>query len=159
MIEYSKTAADSKDRIMDLTWFRGRIFLYMAIGAFVFTVFCLIVGIMGSNYEAIQFGIYGATLVAVLIAMILILYAKFRKAVTANFDNHSLDGRIDFTLEKIDDDTLELTRLTDEESFEIHKKDIKSIRTMKTIHVIWLKDGKTIDLPKKPDIDELIRTF
>lgn len=159
MIEYSKTAADNKARIRELTWMQGRVFMIAASCVLPLSAFFFLVGIVGNNSEAVQFGIYCTTLFIVLLAIYGILYSKYKKAVTANFDNHEVDGRINFALEKIDDDTLEFSRLTDEESFQVQKSDIKAIRNMKTIHVIMLKDGRTIDLPKRADIDEMLRSF
>jgi len=116
-------------------------------------------GFIGKVSVAVQLGIYAATLDAVLIVMYGILYDKFTKAVNGNFESYEIDGKIDFTLERIAEDTLVFTRLTDEASFQIQKSDIKTVRTLKTIHVILLKDGRTIDLPKREDIDELIGHF
>ena len=142
-----------------MTWMRGRFFIFVAIAVFALMMFFFLVGIFSKSGDAIQFGIYAATLFAVLIVTYCILYAKFQKAVIGNFDTYAVDGKIEFTLEKTEENTLEFTRLTDEESFCIDKADIKTIRSMKTIYVILLKDGRTVDFPKQPDIDDLMRNF
>ena len=159
MIQYTKTAADHQNRIKEMTWMRGRLFVFGAAGVFVLMVFFFLVGVTGNNSEAIQFAIYTATLFAVLTAMYLILYFKFKKAVVTNFENNAVDGKIDFTIDKLADGTLEFARLTDEESFTIEKYQIKTIRSMKNIHVILLRDGRTIDLPRRADIDEFVRNI
>lgn len=157
MIEYSKTAADNKKRIQEMTWMKGRIFMILAMCVFPLSVFFFFVGFFGKVPEAVQMGTYTATLDVVLIVMYAILYDKFTKAVTRNFDAYELDGKIDFTLALIDDETMEFTRLTDEETFQIRKEDIKKIRQGKTIILIFLKDGRTIDVPKRADIEDVIK--
>jgi hypothetical protein len=157
MIEYSKTAADNKNRIKEMTWMKGRIFMIFAMCVLPLSVFLFLVGFFGNVAEAVQMGTYAATLDVVLVVMYAILYDKFTKAVTRNFDAYELDGKIDFTLEQIDDETMEFTRLTDEETFQISKKNIKKIRYGKTIILIILKDGRTIDVPKRADIEDIIK--
>lgn len=159
MVEYSKTAADNKQRIREMTWMKGRRFITMAACVLLLSVFFLCVGIFGKSSEALQMGIYTGTLTVVLLVMYAILYDKYQKAVTKNFYSYEVDGKIDFTLEKLDAETLEFTRMTDEEVFRIQKSDIKTVRHLKTIHVIILKDGRTIDLPKQDDVDELLNNF
>ncbi|MBE6958569.1 MAG: hypothetical protein E7447_05405 [Ruminococcaceae bacterium] len=159
MIEYSKLAADNKSRIKEMTWMKGRFFIISAICILPVVLVLFLLGFIGKVSVAVQLGIYAATLDAVLIVMYGILYDKFTKAVNGNFESYEIDGKIDFTLERIAEDTLVFTRLTDEASFQIQKSDIKTVRTLKTIHVILLKDGRTIDLPKREDIDELIGHF
>ena len=96
------------------------------------------------------------TLAVVCVAIYIIVYSKTKKVVNANFEENEIDGKIDFTIERIDGETLEFTRLTDEESFQITRADIKSIKRLKSINVIILNNKRTIDLPKQVDIDELI---
>jgi hypothetical protein len=81
---------------------------------------------------------------------------KTKKAVTLNFDKLAEENKINFTLEKVDDSTLQFTRLTDGETMSVNILDIKSIKRLKTINVIILKNRKMIDLPKRPDIDDMI---
>lgn len=156
MIEYTKTAADTKTRVKEMTWLNGRLFIWIGACALPLSLFFFCVGIFGQAPEAIRTGWQTITLFAVVLAVYLILYVKIRKAVTLNFENNSVDGKIVFTLEKIDESTMEFTRLTDEESFRVTRADIKKIRHGKTISVITLKNGKTIDLPRQPDIEALI---
>ena len=154
MVEYSKTKADLNKRIKDLTWMNGRWFAILAICVFPFSAYHLLVGVAVS--EAMKMGLQLLTLDVVLIALYIIIYNKTRKAVITNFNNYEEDGKIDFAIEKIDENTLEFTRLTDEESFQITKYDIKTVKRLKHIIVIVLENKTTIDLPKRADIEEII---
>jgi hypothetical protein len=156
MIQYSKSASDTKSRVRDLTWMNGRIFVIAAICLFPFAAYHLIAGILLSSAEALKLGIQLSTLTAVLLAIYIIIYSKTKKAVTSNFDECEVDGKIDFTIEQIDEDTMEFTRVTDMESFTIKKTDIKNIRCLKTINVIILTNKKTVDLPKQTDLTEIL---
>lgn len=156
MVEYTKLASDNKRRIDEMTWMNGRLFIWIAACAFPVSAYFFLVGIATASPDALKCGWQTITLVVVLLAIYLILYFKMRKAVTLNFSRNAVDDKIDFTIEKIDEETLEFTRLTDEESFQITRADIKRIRQMKTISIITLKDGRIIDLPIRQDIDDLI---
>ena len=156
MICYSKTASDTKHRVRDLAWLHGRFFAIAAICVAPVCVYFFLAGIISNAPTLIQLGFRTMTLAAVLLAIYFILRSKLNKAVIANFEEYEMDGKIDFTIEKTDDDTLEFTRLTDEESFEIHKADIKGIKYLKYTNVVILKDKKTIDIPNRVNIDELI---
>ena len=156
MIEYSKTAADTKHRIRDLAWLHGRIFAIAGFCVLPVSAYFFVGGMISDAPIAIKTGFQTLTLAAVLFAVYGILRSKLKKVVNRNFEAYELDGKIDFTVEKIDDDTLEFTRLTDEESFEIHKADIKCIKYLKFTNVVILKDKRTIDIPNRVNIDELI---
>ena len=114
------------------------------------------IGFAAGVNEMVTTGLQTLTLVGVLLAIYITVYVKTKKAVTLNFDKLAEDGKIDFTLEKIDDVTLEFTRLADGQTISVNILDIKSIKRLKTINVIVLKNKKMIDLPKRPDIDEMI---
>ena len=156
MIAYSKTAADTNHRIRDLAWLHGRFFAIAAICVLPFCAYFFLAGIASKAPAAIKMGFQTLTLAAVLAAIYGILRSKLKKAVITNFEEYEMDGKIDFTIERIDEDTLEFTRLTDEENFEIHKTDIKSIKYMKYTNIVILKDKRTIDIPNRVNIDELI---
>lgn len=156
MIEYSKTAADNKKRIRDLTWMNARIFAILPFIILPVSLYYFVVGTAANSPEAVGLGGQLLTLVAVCIAIYIIVYNKTKKAVKTNFDEYEMDGKINFTIDKIDEQTLEFTRMTDGESFQITKDDIKSIKHLKSINVIILKNKRTIDLPKQINIDELI---
>lgn len=156
MIEYSKTAADNKNRIRDLAWLHGRFFAIAAICVVPVCVYFFLAGMISNAPALIKLGFRTMTLAAVLLAIYCILRSKLKKAVISNFDEYEMDGKIDFTIEKTDDDTLEFTRLTDEESFEIRKADIKCIKYFKYTNIVVLKDKRTIDIPNRVNIDELI---
>lgn len=156
MIEYSKIAADNKKRIRDLTWMNARFFVIAAILILPVSFYYFVAGAVVNSPEAAGLGGQLLTLAAVCIAIYFIVYSKTRKAVNTNFEEHELDGRIDFTIEKIDECTLRFTRKTDEESFQITKDDIKSVKHLRSINVILLKNKRTIDLPKQINIEELI---
>lgn len=156
MIHYSKTAADTYKRIRDLTWLNARLFVISGFIALPVGLYYLLIGMVGSIPNAVRIGGQMATLAAVCFAIYFIVLNKTKKAVTANFDEYEIDGKIDFTIEKIDEDTLEFTRVSSEESFQISREDVKSIKKLKHINVILLKDKRTIDLPKQADIDEMI---
>ena len=154
MIEYSKSKTDLNKRIRDLAWMHGRLFAILAICVFPFSLYHLLVGVVVS--EAMKIGLQLLTFDAVLIALYIIIYNKTRKAVLTNFNTFEEDGKIDFTLEKMEDGTLVFTRLTDEESFQITKYDIKSIKRMKYTIILVLENKTTIDLPKRADIEEIL---
>ena len=156
MICYSKTASDTKRRVHDLAWLHGKIFLIAGVCVMPVSAYFLLAGMVSSAPNAVKLGIQILTLAAVCFAIYLITRSKLKKAVIANFEEYEMDGKIDFTIEKTDDDTLEFTRLTDEESFEIHKADIKGIKYLKYTNVVILKDKRTIDIPNRVNIDELI---
>ena len=156
MIEYSKTVADTKHRIRELTWLNGRIFVILGAVALLISAFNLFAGFVANESAAISLGFRLLTVAVVAFAVYLILYVKTKKAVTLNFDNFAEDGKIDFTLERVGD-TLQFTRLADGEFMSVKRQDIRSIKQMKHINVILLKNKKTIDLPKRDDIDEMIR--
>ena len=156
MIAYSKTAADTNHRIRDLAWLHGRFFAIAAICVLPVCAYFFLAGIASKAPAAIKMGFQTLTLAAVLAAIYGILRSKLKKAVKANFEEYEIDGKIDFTIERIDEDTLEFTRLTDEESFQITKADIKSIKYLKFTNVVLLKDKRTIDIPNRVNIDELI---
>lgn len=156
MIEYSKYASDTKSRIRELTWMHGRPFIISAACVFPISVYFFLAGILDNATEAVTMGFQTLTMVAVLLAVYVTLYVKTKKAVTLNFDKLAEDNKIDFTLEKIDDSTLQFTRLSDGQTISVNILDIKSIKRLKTINVIILKNKKMIDLPKRPDIDKMI---
>ena len=156
MIEYSKFASDTNHRIRDLTWMNAGRFAVAGVCVLPISLYYLVVGIAVSASAAIKLGFQILTMVAVLLAIYLIVYTKVKKAVKTNFEEYEIDGKIDFTVERIDEDTLEFTRLTDEESFQVSRADIKKIKRLKNTIVIILKNKTTIDLPKRTDIDELI---
>lgn len=156
MIEYSKTAADTKHRIRDLAWVNGCFFMIAGICVLPVSGYFFLSGLLSKDPETIKIGIKTLTLAAALLAVYCIVRSKIKNAVITNFQECEIDGKIDFTIEKTDDDTLKLTRLTDEESFEIHKSDIKCIKFLKYTNVVILKDKRTIDIPNRVNIDELI---
>ena len=124
MIAYSKTAADTNHRIRDLAWLHGRFFAIAAICVLPVCAYFFLAGIASKAPAAIKMGIQTLTLAAVLLAIYCILRSKLKKAVITNFEEYEMDGKIDFTIERIDEDTLEFTRLTDEENFEIQSEDL-----------------------------------
>lgn len=156
MIEYTKTAADNKKRIRDLTWMNARLFAILPILILPVSLYYFVAGAAVNSPEAAGLGGQLLTLAAVCVAIYIIVYNKTKKAVIRNFEENEIDGKIDFTVGKIDEQTLEFTRMTDGESFQITKDDIKSIKHLKSINVILLKNKRTIDLPKQINIDELI---
>ena len=156
MIEYSKTAADTKSRIRDLAWMNGRFFIFFAIFVLPVSAYFLVIGFLAGVNEMVTTGLQTLTLFGVLIAVYITVYVKTKKAVTQNFNKLAENDKIDFTLEKVDDSTLQFTRLTDGEVITVNILDIKSIKRLKTITVIVLKNKKMIDLPKRSDIDEMI---
>lgn len=157
MIQYTKYASDTKNRIKELTWASGGIFLIIAACVMPVTLYFFIVGIAAQQAEALSMGWRTLTLVLVLITMYLVVYFKFRKAVTSNFDMLAEDDKIEYTLETTAEGKLRFTRLTDEESFEISYSEIKKIKHVKTISIIFLKNNKTIDLPIDVDLAALIK--
>lgn len=156
MIYYSKTASDTKRRVRDLAWMNGRYFAIAGVCVLPVSAYFFFAGAISNAPEAIKLGFQTLTLAAVLLAIYGIVHSKVKKAVNTNFAEYEMDGKIDFTIEKIDDDTLEFTRLTDEESFQIQKTDIKCIKYMKYTNVVILKDKRTIDIPNRVNIGELI---
>ena len=102
MIEYSKIAADNKKRIRDLTWMNARFFVIAAILILPVSFYYFLAGAVVNSPEAAGLGGQLLTLAAVCIAIYFIVYSKTRKAVNTNFEEHELDCRIDFTIEKID---------------------------------------------------------
>ena len=54
MIEYSKTKADNKNRIKEMTWMKGRIFVYIGLVALPLMIFFLLVGILGKIADALN---------------------------------------------------------------------------------------------------------
>ena len=156
MICYSKTASDTKHRVRDLAWLHGKFFLIASVCVLPVGAYCFLTGMASNAPGAVKMGVQILTLSAVCFALYLIMRSKLEKAVIANFEEYEMDGKIDFTIEKTDDDTLKLTRLTDEESFEIRKADIKCIKFLKHTNVVILKDKRTIDIPNRVNIDELI---
>lgn len=156
MIEYSKYASDSKQRIRDLAWMNGRFYIIFAICVFPISAYFFVIGFAAGVNEMVTTGLQTLTLVGVLIAVYITVYVKAKKAVNSNFNKWAEDDKIDFTLEKVDEYTLEFTRLADGQTISVNILDIKSIKRLKTINVIVLKNRKMIDLPKRPDIDEMI---
>ena len=156
MISYSKTASDTKQRIRELAWMNGRLFIFLAACVLPISGCLFLVGILNNATQAVMMGFQTLTVVAVLLAVYVTVYVKTKKAVNVNFDKLAQEDRIDFTLEKVDEYTLAFTRLTDGETISVNILDIKSIKRLKTINVIVLKNKKMIDLPRRPDIDEMI---
>lgn len=156
MIEYSKHASDTKNRIRELAWMNGRFFIIFAICVLPVSAYFLVIGFAAGVNEMVTTGLQTLTLVGVLLAVYITVYVKTKKAVTVNFDKLAEENKIDFTLEKIDDSTLQFTRLSDGQTISVNILDIKSIKRLKTINVIILKNKKMIDLPKRPDIDKMI---
>ena len=156
MIEYSKYASDSKQRIRDLAWMNGRFFVIFAICVFPISVCFLVIGFIAGVSEMVTTGLQILTLFGVLLAVYITIYMRAKKAVNSNFYKWAEDDKIDFTLEKVDEYTLEFTRLADGQKMTVHILDIKSIKRLKTINVLVLKNKKFIDLPKRADIDEMI---
>lgn len=156
MIEYSKTATDTKSRIRDLAWMNGRFFIFFAICVLPVSAYFLVIGFIAGVNEMVTTGLQTLTLFVVLIAVYITVYVKTKKAVTLNFDKLAEDDKIDFTLEKVDEYTLEFTRLADGQTMKVNILDIKSIKRLKSINVIVLKNKKFIDLPKRADIEEMI---
>lgn len=157
MIEYSKTASDNKYRIRDLTWMNGRLFAVISIIAFILGGNFFLAGIVGNTEAALKLGLQILTMATVALAIYIIIYKKIKKAVITNFEEFEMDGKIDFTIEQIDEETMEFTRLTDDQSFQIGKGDIKKIKSMKFNNIIILKNKTTVDIPKRVDISEVIR--
>lgn len=157
MIEYSKTASDNKYRIQDLTWMNGRLFAMISIVAFILGGNFFLAGILGKSDAALNLGLRILTIAAVALVIFITVHNKTKKAVLTNFEEFEVDGQIDFTIEQIDEETMELTRLTDEQSFQIGRGDIKKIRYMKHTNIIILNDKRTVDIPKRVDISEVIR--
>ena len=156
MIEYSKYASDSKQRIRDLAWMNGRFFIIFAICVLPVSAYYLVIGFIAGVNQMVTTGLQTLTLFGVLIAVYITVYVKAKKAVTLNFDKLAEDDKIDFTLEKVDEYTLKFTRLADGQTITVNILDIKSIKRLKSINVIVLKNKKFIDLPKRADIDEMI---
>lgn len=159
MIQYTKYASDIKKRINALTWVTGRIFIIIAACAMPITLYLFIVGIAAQEADALSMGCSALTLLIVVLVMYLVIYFKYRKIVTLNFYKLAEDGKIEYTLERTEDDHLRFTRLTDEESFEISRNEIRKIKHMKTISIVVLTNKKTVDLPRRPDIEELLNHF
>lgn len=157
MIEYSKFASDTKKRIRDLTWMNAGIFAIVGVCVLPVSFYYFLAGIASNAPAAMKLAFQILTMAAVLLAIYFIVYTKVKKAVKANFEEYEIDGKIDFTIERIDEDTLEFTRLTDEESFQVSRADVKRIKRLKSIIVIILKNRTTIDLPKRADIEEMIK--
>lgn len=156
MIQYTKYASDTKNRSRDLAWMHTRLSFILAICVLPVTVYFFLTGFLNNAPDSLEMGYLTFVLMAAFFVFCLITRSKVKKAVTKNFEKFSKDGKIDFTIEKIDEDTLECTRLTDEESFQIHRADIKCIKYLKFTNVIVLKDKRTIDIPNRVNIDELI---
>lgn len=156
MIYYTKTAADTKQRIRDLAWMNAGIFAIAGVCVLPISAYFFIAGLVSDAPGAVKLGWQLLTLAAVLLAIYLIVRSKVKKVVKANFEEYEMDGKIDFTIERIDEDTLEFTRLSDEQSFQVSKADIKCIKYMKYTNIVILKDKRTIDIPNRVNIDELI---
>lgn len=135
----------------------GGLFAVIGVCVLPVSVYHFLAGIAFNAPAAIKLGWQLLILAAVLLAIFLIVYTKVKKAVKANFEEYEIDGKSDYTIERIDEDALAFTRLTDGESFQVSSADIKKIKHLKTINVIILKNKRTIDLPKRADIEEMIK--
>lgn len=156
MIQYTRCAADTKNRIKELALASGGFFLILAACALVVAVVFFVAGAIAQNTVVSSFGMRALIFVFVLVGIYFVVYSNIRKAVKANFESLEVDGKIDYTLETTEDGKLRFTRLTDEEFFEINYADIKKIKHVKTITVIFLKNGKTVDIPIDVDLAGLI---
>ena len=156
MIEYSKHASETKQRVRDLAWMNGRLFIFFAIAVLPVSVYFLVIGFLAGVSQMLTTGFQTLTLVGVLLAVYITIYVRAKKAVTSNFYKWAEDDKIDFTLEKVDEYTLEFTRLADGQTMTVNILDIKSIKRLKSINVIVLKNKKYIDVPKRADIEKMI---
>ncbi len=157
MIQYSKTASDTKNRIKDLAWMNGRFFVFASVCVLPISAYYFFAGFVANAVEAVQLGCQLLIMAVVSFAVYCVIYSKSKKAVTVNFDKLAENDKIDFTLDKIDEETLEFTRLSDGEVMRVNRFDIKTVKKLKSINVIVLKNKKFIDLPRRQDIDEMIR--
>ena len=155
MISYSKTESDIKNRIRDLAWMNGRFFVFAGVIVLPISGYYFLAGFVANSSEAIHLACSLLTLAAICFVVFGTVYSKTKKAVNLNFDKLAQENKIDFTLEKLDD-ALQFTRLSDGQVMVVSRSDIRSVKRLKTINVIVLKNSKFIDLPRRADIDEMI---
>ena len=112
---------------------------------------------MAEQSEALKMGWWTALLCLVCIILYLGILVTLKKALNSVFKQYAENGKIDFTLERVED-KLKITRLCDNKTVEIKQSEIKSIRFLKSVILIILKGKRWFDLPNSPEVNELIST-
>ena len=155
MIEYSQYENEVKNRIKEIALAKGLPLLIAAVVSLLLTTYFLFVGIMAEQSEALKMGWWTALLCLVCIILYLGILVTLKKALNSSFKQYAENGKIDFTLERVED-KLKITRLCDNKTVEIKQSEIKSIRRLKSVILIILKGKRWFDLPNSPEVNELI---
>ena len=155
MIEYSQYEGEVKNRIKEIALAKGLPLLIAAVVSLLLTTYFLFVGIMAEQREALKMGWWTALLCLVCIILYLGILVTLKKALNSSFKQYAENGKIDFTLERVED-KLKITRLCDNKTVEIKQSEIKSIRRLKSVILIILKGKRWFDLPNSPEVNELI---
>lgn len=157
MIQYSQYECEVKNRIKEIALAKGLPLLIAAVVSLLLTTYFLFVGIMAEQSEALKIGWWTALLCLVCIILYLGILVTLKKALNSVFKQYAENGKIDFTLERVED-KLKITRLCDNKTVEIKQSEIKSIRFLKSVILIILKGKRWFDLPNSPEVKELIST-
>ena len=158
MILCTQYESDIKIRIREITFFRGRLLIIAAIVSLLLAAYSLLVGFAGQESEALKMGWTSAILCFACLALFCGIYFSNKKIITTAFQKYAIDGKIEYSIEKTNRETIMITRLCDNKGFEIRKSEIKHIRHLKTVTLFVLTNKRWFDLPKFESINELIET-
>ena len=154
MIKCSITKNDIKTQAKDLAVLKLKPLLIIGAVAFPLSIFFLIVGYAASEPEALKMG-YPALLISVLaVAMFVLQYSAFNKALLTSFENNEEDSKVEYSIAKIEGN-IEIARASDKFSFST--ADIEKVSYTKTNIIVRFGNKKLLAFPKQEDILKLLQ--
>lgn len=135
----------------------GRWLIIVAVISLVLTVYFFVVGWGWHETEALKMGWMSAILSLICFSLYLRIYFSVKKIIMAVFREYAKDGKLDFSVELIGDESIEITRMFDGKVIVINKSEVKAIYQLKTTNLIVLSGKRIFDLPNREDINELIK--
>ena len=149
MIKCSITKNDIKTQAKDLAVLKLKPLLIIGAVAFPLSIFFLIVGYAASEPEALKMG-YPALLISVLaVAMFVLQYSAFNKALLTSFENNEEDSKVEYSIAKIEGN-IEIARASDKFSFST--ADIEKVSCTKNNIIVRLGNKKLLAFPKQEEI-------
>ena len=159
MIKFTQYEKDVKLRVKELTLFKGRLLLIAQIIALILTICFWLISLINTESNMLKWAILSGVLCGLCVVFYLGIYYTHKRAIATTFKEYAVDGKIDFTLEKIDCDKILFTRVNDNKKFEINKTQIKSVHKSKNVILIILYGKKWLDLPRNTKTNEFIKSF
>ncbi len=155
MITFSTKRADIKRRALDVTSAELLVFTIIAAIMFALSLYFLIVGFL-SDKEALSYGFIMLAASIFIISLYVVFFLKFKKQAELFFDKNSIDGVIDYELEK-DNDRFTLRCVQSNSFTRFSKSDITYIRPIGKTIVVKLKDRRILPFPKTDDTLALLK--